>query len=143
VSPWRAVTQEMIDQFADATDDHQFIHCDPDRAKETAFGGTIAHGFLTLSLLSAMAFETIPAIEGADMGVNQGFQTLHFVAPVKTSARIRTRFVLAKLKARPSGWVEMAHDVTIQIEGSVKPALTARWLTLAFVAPANGFVGSK
>lgn len=135
VSPWRVVTQEMIDQFADATDDHQFIHCDPARAKETAFGGTIAHGFLTLSLLSAMAFETIPAIDGADMGVNQGFETLKFVSPVKTGARIRTHFVLAKIKPRPSGWIEITHDVTIEIEGAAKPALTARWLTLAFVAP--------
>ncbi len=135
VSPWRVVSQGMIDQFADATDDHQFIHCDPERAKETPFGGTIAHGFLTVSLLSAMAFETIPAIEGVDMGVNQGFETLRFVAPVKTGSRIRTRFVLAKVKARPSGWVEIAHDVTIEIEGSAKPALTARWLTLAFVTP--------
>ncbi len=136
VSPWREVTQQMIDQFADATDDHQFIHCDPERAaRETAFGGTIAHGFLTLSLLSAMAFETIPRIEGADIGINQGFETLRFVAPVKTGARIRTRFMLAKLKARPSGWIESAHDVTIEIEGSLKPALTARWLTLAFIQP--------
>jgi acyl dehydratase len=137
VSPWRVVTQEMIDQFADATDEHQFIHCDPERAaSETSFGGTIAHGFLTVSLLSAMAFETVPAIEGSDMGINQGFDTLRFVAPVRTGSRIRTRFVLAKLKARPSGWIEIAHDVTIEIEGSQKPALTARWLTLAFVAPA-------
>ena len=136
VSPWRTVTQDMIDQFADATDDHQFIHCDPERAAtETNFGGTIAHGFLTLSLLSAMAFETIPRIEGADIGINQGFDTLRFVAPVKTGARIRTRFVLAKIKARPSGWIEVAHDVTIEIEGSLKPALTARWLTLAFIQP--------
>ncbi|MDQ6432457.1 MaoC family dehydratase [Mesorhizobium sp. LHD-90] len=136
VSPWRVVTQEMIDQFADATDDHQFIHCDPERAaRETSFGGTIAHGFLTLSLLSAMAFETVPRIEGADIGINQGFDTLRFVTPVKTGARIRTRFVLAKLKARPSGWIEIEHDVTIEIEGSLKPALTARWLTLAFIQP--------
>jgi acyl dehydratase len=136
VSPWRIVTQEMIDHFADATDDHQFIHCDPERAaSETSFGGTIAHGFLTVSLLSAMAFETVPSIEGSDIGINQGFDTLRFVAPVKTGSRIRTRFVLAKLKARPSGWIEIAHDVTIEIEGSQKPALTARWLTLAFVAP--------
>jgi acyl dehydratase len=139
VSPWRTVTQHMIDQFADATDDHQFIHCDPERAaNETNFGGTIAHGFLTLSLLSAMAFETIPRIEGADIGINQGFDTLRFVAPVKTGARIRARFVLAKLKARPSGWIEVAHDVTIEIEGSLKPALTARWLTLAFIQPEQG-----
>jgi acyl dehydratase len=139
VSPWRVVTQHMIDQFADATDDHQFIHCDPERAaRETAFGGTIAHGFLTVSLLSAMAFETIPRIAGADIGINHGFDTLRFVAPVKTGSRIRTRFVLAKLKARPSGWIEIAHDVTIEIEGSQKPALTARWLTLAFIQPEEG-----
>ena len=138
VSPWRAVTQDMIDRFADATDDHQFIHCDPERAaQETQFGGTIAHGFLTLSLLSAMAFEAVPRLEGADIGVNQGFDTLRFVAPVRTGSRIRTRFVLAKVKARPSGWIEIAHDVTIEIEGSAKPALTARWLTLAFIPPAG------
>ncbi|HEY5818200.1 MAG TPA: MaoC family dehydratase [Mesorhizobium sp.] len=136
VSPWRAVTQEMIDTFADATDDHQFLHCDPERAaKETPFGGTIAHGFLTLSLLSAMTFETIPGIEGSTMGVNNGFDTLRFVAPVKTGARIRTRFVLANVKARPSGWIETAHDITVEIEDSPKPALTARWLTLSFVPP--------
>jgi len=136
VSPWRAVTQEMIDKFADATDDHQFLHCDPERAaKETPFGGTIAHGFLTLSLLSAMTFETIPGIEGSTMGVNNGFDTLRFVAPVKTGARIRTRFVLANVKARPSGWIETAHDITVEIEDSPKPALTARWLTLSFVPP--------
>ncbi|EFG2886076.1 MaoC family dehydratase, partial [Escherichia coli] len=73
VSPWRVVTQDIIDTFADATDDHQFIHCDPERAKETPFGGTIAHGFLTLSLLSAMTFETIHPLAGASMGVNGGF----------------------------------------------------------------------
>ena len=138
LSPWRTVTQSMIDGFADATDDHQFIHCDPERAaRETPFGGTIAHGFLTLSLLSAMAFETVPRLEGAEMGINQGFDSVRFVAPVKTGARIRTRFVLATVKARPSGWIEIAHDVTIEIEDSPKPALTARWLTLAFIQPAE------
>src|SRR5690606_32123835 len=91
VSPWRLVTQQMIDLFGDATDDHQFIHCDPERAaREAPFGGTIAHGFLTLSLLSAMTYETIPPLEGADMGINQGFENLKFVAPVKCGARIRT-----------------------------------------------------
>lgn len=135
-SPWRTVTQQMIDLFADATDDHQFIHCDPERAAaETPFGGTIAHGFLTLSLLSAMAYETIPPLEGAGMGINQGFENLKFVAPVKTGARIRTKFVLADVKVRPSGWIQVAHEVTIEIEGSKKPALTARWLTLTMVEP--------
>jgi acyl dehydratase len=137
LSPWRVVSQTMVDQFADATDDHQFIHCDPERAAaETAFGGTIAHGFLLLSLLSAMAFETLPSIEKSKMGVNHGFDEVRFLAPVKTGSRIRARFVLAEAKARPSGWIQMAYDVTIEIEGSKKPALTARWLTLTFAEPA-------
>ncbi|MET3661864.1 MaoC family dehydratase [Aquamicrobium ahrensii] len=136
VSPWRTVTQTMIDQFADATDDHQFIHCDPERAaRETPFGGTIAHGFLLLSLLSAMTFETLPPLEKGKMGVNHGFDEIRFMAPVRTGSQIRARFVLADVKARPSGWVQVTHDVTVEIEGSKKPAFTARWLTLTFVEP--------
>ena len=131
VSPWRTVTQEMIDQFANATDDHQFIHVDPERsARETPFGGTIAHGFLSLSLLSTFAFETLHPIEGAGMGINYGFESVRFQAPVKTDARVRARFVLADLNVRPSGWIQSSYDVTIEIENSKKPALTARWLTL-------------
>ena len=91
---------------------------------------------LSLSLLSAMAFETLPPLERSTMGVNHGFDQVRFLAPVKTGSRIRTRFVLAEVKARPSGWVQVTHDVTVEIEGSAKPALTARWLTLAFVDPA-------
>jgi acyl dehydratase len=136
VSPWRVVSQTMIDQFADATDDHQFIHCDPERAAlETPFGGTIAHGFLLLSLLSAMTFETLPPLEKGKMGVNHGFEQIRFLAPVKTGSRIRARFLLADVKARPSGWVQVTHDVTVEIEGAKKPALTARWLTLTFAEP--------
>jgi acyl dehydratase len=136
VSPWRVVSQTMIDQFADATDDHQFIHCDPERAAlETPFGGTIAHGFLLLSLLSAMTFETLPPLEKGKIGVNHGFEQIRFLAPVKTGSRIRARFLLADVKARPSGWVQVTHDVTIEIEGAKKPALTARWLTLTFAEP--------
>lgn len=136
VSPWRVVSQEMIDKFADATDDHQFIHVDPERAAaETPFGGTIAHGFLSLSLLSTLAYETVRPIRGAGMGVNYGFDTVRFPAPVKSGSRVRARFVLAELTARPSGWIHVNYDVTIEIEGSKKPALTARWLTLAVVEP--------
>jgi len=131
VSPWRAVSQAMIDQFANATDDHQFIHVDPERAaRETPFGGTIAHGFLSLSLLSTFAFETLRPIEGAGMGINYGFDSVRFQAPIKTGARVRARFVLADLNVRPSGWIQSSYDVTIEIENSKKPALTARWLTL-------------
>ena len=134
LSPWREVTQTMIDQFADATDDHQFIHCDPERASmETPFGGTIAHGFLTLSLLSTMTYETLPPLAGGGMAINQGFDSIRFITPVKTGSRIRTRFVLAEVKIRPSGWVHVNYDVTIEIENVVKPALLARWLTV--IAP--------
>jgi acyl dehydratase len=131
VSPWRVVTQQMIDMYADAVDDHQFIHVDPERAAATPFGGTIAHGFLTLSLLSAFSYEAVPPLANVDMGVNYGFEKVRFVTPVKTGARVRGRFVLADVNVRPSGWVQVATDVTVEIEGSVKPALTARWLTLA------------
>lgn len=131
-SPWRTVSQGMIDKFADATDDHQFIHVDPARAAaETPFGGTIAHGFLSLSLLSTLAYETIPPIAGTGIGVNYGFDRVRFAAPVKSGARVRARFVLAEMTVRPSGWLHLNYDVTVEIEGSAKPALTARWLTLA------------
>ncbi len=135
VSEWRVVSQEMIDKFADATDDHQFIHVDPERArKETSFGGTIAHGFLTLSLLSTLAYEVLPPVEGATMGINYGFDKIRFAQPVKSGARIRARFVLAKVKIRPSGFVESAYDVTMEIENSAKPAFVARWLTVAVLS---------
>lgn len=141
VSGWRTVTQKMIDQFAAATDDHQFIHTDPERARrETPYGGTIAHGFLSLSLLSTMVFEAVPQLAGSSMGVNFGFDRIRFMAPVKSGARIRARFVLAELKERPSGIVEVHYDVTIEIENSLKPALTARWLTLAM--PERGDEGT-
>ncbi|MCT7377494.1 MaoC family dehydratase [Chelativorans salis] len=132
VSNWRTVSQEMINQFAAATDDHQFIHTDPERAaRETPYGGTIAHGFLSLSLLSTMIFEAVPQLEGTSAGVNFGFDRVRFLNPVKSGARIRARFLLAQLKVRPSGIVECHYDVTVEIENSLKPALTARWLTLA------------
>jgi acyl dehydratase len=134
VSGWRVVTQEMIDKFADATDDHQFIHVDPVRAKaETSFGSTIAHGFLSLSLLSTFAHEVLPPLEGATMGINYGFDSIRFAQPVKSGARIRARFKLAKVKIRPSGFVETAYDVTMEIENSIKPAFVARWITVAVV----------
>jgi acyl dehydratase len=131
ISPWRVVTQQMIDQFAEATDDHQFVHTDPERAaKESPYGGTIAHGFLSLSLLSAMTYETIPVLEGAAVGVNFGFDKIRFMAPVHAGARIRARFVLAHFRMRPSGIAEINYDVTVELEGSSRPALTAYWLTL-------------
>ncbi len=131
VSPWRTVTQEMIDRFAEATDDRQFIHVDPARAAQTPFGGTIAHGFLTLSLLSTLAYESLHPLENVEISVNHGFENMRFVAPVRSGARVRARFTLARVNPRPSGWVEMAYDVTMDIENVLKPALTLRWLTLS------------
>ena len=135
-SEWRVVTQELINQFPDATDDHQVIHVDPVRAAaETQFGGTIAHGFLTLSLLSPMAYEALPPLHNTEISINQGFERLRFLAPVKTGSRIRARFALARVHARPSRWVEISYDVTMDIEGSAKPALTLHWLTVSRIEP--------
>lgn len=134
LSEWRVVSQNMIDLFAEATDDHQFIHVDPERAAaETTFGGTIAHGFLSLSLLSTFAYEALPGIEGANMGINYGFERVRFMAPVKTGSRVRARFELTKAQVRPSGWIQLAYDVVLEIENSAKPAFTATWLTISVV----------
>ena len=133
LSDWRTVSQEMINEFADATDDHQYIHVDPVRAAETPFGGTIAHGFLTLSLLSTLAYEALPGIVGATMGINYGFDSVRFLTPVKTGSRVRARFVLAKADIRKSGRVLNTYDVALEIEGNLSPALKATWLTLAMV----------
>jgi len=136
-SEWRTVTQEMINQFADATDDHQFIHVDPERAKETPFGSTIAHGFLTLSLLSTFAYEVLPELEGQTFGINYGFDNIRFMAPVKSGTRVRARFVLSDAEIRPSGRIVFHYAVTLEVENSRKPALTADWIIIAVVTPAD------
>lgn len=127
VSQWHEITQAMIDNFADVTKDHNFIHVDPVRAAETPFGGTIAHGFLTLSMLSAFAYEALAKLQGRKMGINYGFDKVRFVSPVNAGKRIRGHFTLEYLKIRPSGYVEMTTNVTVEIEGVAKPALTAEW----------------
>ena len=128
-SEWREVTQEMINQFADATDDHQFIHVDPERAaKETPFGGTIAHGFLTLSLLSTLAYEALPMLEGATMGINYGFDKLRFTAPVPAGSRVRMRATLVDVTPRDDG-VTLRRRCVVEIEGQERPAIYAEWLT--------------
>jgi acyl dehydratase len=138
LSEWRVVSQDMINEFADATDDHQFIHVDPVRAAaETPFGGTIAHGFLTLSLLSTLAYEALPGIVGATMGINYGFDKVRFLTPVKTGSRVRARFRLSHADIRKSGRVLNTYDVALEIEGNLSPALKATWLTLAMVEMAD------
>ncbi|WP_323784228.1 MaoC family dehydratase [Thalassovita sp.] len=127
VSDWFTIDQSRIDQFADCTEDHQFIHVDPEAAAKTPFGSTIAHGFLTLSMLSAMVYQ-MPSIEGVVMGVNYGFDKVRFVSPVKVGSRIRARFVLAAFNEIRPGEFQSKMDVTVEIEGQEKPALVAQWL---------------
>lgn len=136
VSSWRLVDQQRIDAFADITEDHQFIHVDPARAaRETPFGATIAHGFLTLSLLSTFAYEVLPAVEGAAMGVNYGFDKLRFVSPVRSGKRVRGRFRLAEATFRAPTELLSRTQVSVEIEGEDKPALVADWLGLLFFKP--------
>jgi len=130
VSSWLPVEQDRIDAFADATEDRQFIHVDPDSASQTPFGGTIAHGFLTLSLLSRMAAETMLVPDGIKMAVNYGFDRVRFLAPVKSGKRVRGRFNLDSVEEKAAGQWLMRHNVTVEIEGEDKPALTAVWLGL-------------
>lgn len=134
VSRWFTIDQPMIDAFAALCEDDQFIHVDPERARETPFGGTVAHGFLTLSLLSAMAYDAEPPLKGARMSVNYGFDRLRFVAPVPAGARVRGRFVLAEVEERRPGEVTLAWDVTVEIEGAERPAVAARWLQRWYLA---------
>ena len=133
-SPWITVDQSMIDAFADLTNDHQFIHVDPDRARaETPFGGTIAHGFLTLSLLAPMAYAAQPTIAGTAMSVNAGFDRIRFLSPVKEGARVRGIFRLKALEERVPGEVTVTWEVTVEIEGAEKPALYAEWINRRYL----------
>lgn len=133
-SRWRTVDQVRIDAFAEVTEDHQFIHIDPEAAARTPFGETIAHGFLTLSLLSSMASEQILTLEGMSMGINYGFDKVRFVCPVRSGKRIRGCFALTDFKARRVGEYMFTYDVRVDIEGEDKPALVAQWLTVQVVA---------
>lgn len=134
VSDWIHVTQDRINAFADATDDHQFIHINPEAAAKTQFGGTIAHGFLTLSLLSALiATAGVPPVPGAKMGVNYGLNRVRFLSPVPSGKRVRGRFRrLSQIEKRP-GQFEQVYEVTVEIEGAEKPAMIAEWINQSFV----------
>ncbi len=134
-SDWIVVDQERIDRFADATDDHQFIHVDPEKAAETPFGGTIAHGFLSLSLLSPMNYTGTPPIREQLMGINYGFDKVRFMAPVKAGKRVRGHFTVADARFRGANMVMITYQVSVEIEGESKPALTAEWLTICQFDP--------
>jgi acyl dehydratase len=133
VSSWLTIEQERIDAFADATDDRQFIHVDPVAAASTRFGGTVAHGFLTLSLLSRMAAEAMLVPDGVTMSVNYGLDRVRFLAPVRAGKRVRGRFTLDSIEEKAPGQVLMRHTVTVEIEGEDKPALIAAWLGLKYI----------
>ena len=132
VSDWVEIGQTRIDQFADVTEDHQFIHVDPAAAKMTPFGGTIAHGFLTLSMLSKLAESSTLSLQGLKMGVNYGFEKVRFVTPVRAGARIRGRFALKSAEAKTPGQTQLNYKVTVEIDGADKPALVAEWITRQF-----------
>lgn len=133
VSPWIEIGQKSIDTFADVTGDHEFIHVDPVAAARTPFGGTVAHGFLTLSLLSQMAASVMYVPGNLKMAVNYGFEKVRFIAPVRSGKRVRGRFTLASMEEKkPRQWQSL-HNVTVEIEGEDKPALTADWIGRIFI----------
>ncbi|HZU50255.1 MAG TPA: MaoC family dehydratase [Sphingomicrobium sp.] len=132
VSSWLTIDQSRIDAFADATDDRQFIHVDEIAAAKTPFGGTIAHGFLSLALLSRMGAEAMLIPTGAKMAVNYGFERVRFVTPVRSGKRVRGRFFLEAIDQKAPDQLLMRHRVTVEIENEEKPALTAVWLGLIF-----------
>lgn len=135
VSSWHLLDQKRIDAFADVIDDHQFIHVDPERArKETPFGTTVAHGFLTMSLLSIMSYEVMPIIKGTTMGVNYGFDKLRFISPVRSGSRVRGRFTLVEARLRKPAELLSRTSVSVEIEGEEKPALAADWIGLIYFA---------
>lgn len=133
-SDWLTVDQAMIDRFADATGDHQFIHVDPELASQTEFGGTIAHGFLTLSLMVALIEKTdLPGLENVTMGLNYGGNRCRFLAPVRSGKRIRAHFRLIELDEKRPGQFQQTVEYSVEIEGEDKPALIAEWITQFFI----------
>jgi acyl dehydratase len=133
-SEWVLVDQDMINKFAEATGDHQFIHVDPVRAAATPFGGTIAHGFLTLSLMPLLSAKSdIPRVDGVKMGVNYGSNKLRFLAPVRAGKRVRAQFKLLELEEKRPGQWQQVQEVTVEIEGEDKPALICEWISQFFV----------
>lgn len=130
VSDWFLIDQARINAFADTTLDHQFIHVDPEAAARSSFGSTIAHGFLTLSMLSYFVGAAGVGMKDAVMGVNYGFDRIRFLAPVKVDSRVRARFRLGDFQEKAPGQFLMKQEVTIEIENEPKPALVAEWLTM-------------
>ena len=130
-SDWITISQKMIDDFCDITGDYQFIHNDPSRAaSETPFGGSIAHGFLTLSLITKMYKDTTPIIDGHELVINYGLNRVRFLAPVPSGSRIRGRITLGKVEPRGENKILTENKIIVEIEDSEKPAMLGTWVTL-------------
>ena len=133
ISEWLLVDQERINRFADATGDHQYIHVDSERAAQTPFGTTIAHGFLTMSLMVLMGYEGSTKLKNSVMGINYGFDKLRFINPVKVNSKIRGRFRLIGAEEKNTNQWLLKHNITVEIAGEEKPALVAEWLGMTVV----------
>ena len=133
ISEWLLVDQERINQFAEATGDHQYIHVDLERAAQTPFGSTIAHGFLTMSLMVLMGYEGSTKLKNSVMGINYGFDKLRFINPVKVNSKIRGRFRLISAEEKNTNQWLLKHNITVEIAGEEKPALVAEWLGMTVV----------
>jgi acyl dehydratase len=133
-SSWFTITQAQINTFGDATHDHQFIHVDPIKAKDSPFGGTIAHGFLSLSLLSAISYEAGLQLENMTMGLNYGFEKIRFLQAVKVNSKVRGKMSLTEFTEKRPGQFLFNWLVEVEIEGETKPALTAQWLTMTMIS---------
>lgn len=133
-SEWMLIDQDRVNKFAEATGDFQFIHVDPERAKMTPFGGPIAHGFLSLSLLPVLTAQAdLPRLDGVKMGVNYGGNKTRFIAPVKGGKRVRGHFKMLDIEEKRPGQFQQTMEFSLEIEGEDKPALIAEWITQFFI----------
>lgn len=133
LSDWFLIDQDRINKFADVTEDHQFIHIDKEAAAKTPFGTTIAHGFLTLSLLSHLAGSGMLQVKGTVMGINYGTDKVRFMSPVKVDSEIRARVKLVEVSEKPGNRLLIKNEITIEIKGEDRPALIAEWLSMIVV----------
>jgi acyl dehydratase len=131
---WFEIGQQRINEFAECTEDRQFIHIDEERAKDTPFGGTIAHGFLTLSMLSHIATQNGISPEGVVMGINYGFDKVRFLAPVRAGKRVRAHVTVQDITLKDGGRYLIKQAITVEIEGEETPALVAEWLSMVATA---------
>ena len=132
---WLTISQKMIDTFADLTNDHQYIHVDESRAmRETSYGGTIAHGFLTLSMLTQMLMSAVPTIKGASTSINYGFDKIRFLTPVLSGSAIRGRFILAAVDERVPNELTVRYETTLEVRDNDRPALFADWLVRLYLS---------